>query len=70
MEVHGESSLSIPFKVVLETLILYSHGVVFFNGRRMLLGQCMDGIDSLCGSFDNETSAKVVSIFIISSPKA
>ena len=51
-------------------LVLCSHGLIFLNGRRILLGQCMDGINSLCGSFDNETSAEAISIHIGSFRKA
>ena len=28
----------------------------------MLLGQSMDGIERLCGSFDNETSVETISM--------
>lgn len=53
----------------LQPLVLYSHWFVFFDSRRMLLGQSMDGIERLCGSFDNEASAETVSMRVRFYPK-
>ena len=50
-------------------MVLYSHRLVFLNSWRMLLGQCVDGIEGLCGSFDNETSAEAVSKLSRSLPR-
>ena len=45
-------------------MVLDSHCLVFFNVWHMLLGQCMDSIESFCRGFDNETSVGSISMIV------
>ena len=66
------SCLSAPCSQILsalQPLVLCSHQLVFFDSRRILLGQSVDGIERLCGSFDNETPTETVSGHVHFYPK-